>query len=137
MLKLLRNVRNVYKQWRALPPEQREQFASDVQHIQSLVRELGGARAVDFVEGDAEWTDPVLGDAPARERDRAVVVGELKEETQALLMKMAAPAGQFAVDSTPLSVRLGGRLMVAGARRVARKPESPSLDPAEIGRAHV
>jgi hypothetical protein len=125
VFKLLRNVRKVYKQWKALPPDEREQFASDIQRIRRLVRELGGSRALEFVESDAEETEagPDVGaeGSTASERDRAAVIAELKDATSALLLKMASPVGQLASGSVPRSVRLGGRVMSAGVRRFGRK----------------
>jgi hypothetical protein len=121
MFKLLRNVRKAYKQWKRLPPDQREEFASDIQRIRQLVRELGGNRALEFVESDAEpkieaeeqeWTSTA--------RDRAAVIGELKDATAVLLTKMAKPAGRLASDSVPRSVRLGGKVVSAGVRRIGR-----------------
>lgn len=125
MLKLLRNVRKAYKQWKALPAEEREQFAGDIQHIRDLVRELGGRRALQFVEGDAEEVESGVEAAAMTGHDRAAVIAELKDATAALLSRMAAPAGRLASDSLPRSVRLGGRVMSAGVRRFGRKdPET-------------
>jgi hypothetical protein len=121
MLKLLRNVRKAYKQWKALPSGEREQFSSDVQHIRGLVRELGGSRAVRFVESDAEESDAGVDEMVSSARGREAVIADLKEATTVLLAKMAAPAGRFASDSTPRSVRLGGRAVSAGVRRLDRK----------------
>jgi hypothetical protein len=121
VFRLLRNVRNVYKQWKALPPDQREQFASDIQRIRHLVTELGGSRALEFVESDLEEECDAAAEEPAlSQRDRGAVIAELKEATSALMGKMAAPAGQLAIDSVPRSVRLSGRAMSVGVRRLGR-----------------
>jgi hypothetical protein len=53
VFKLLRNVREAYRQWKALPPDEREQFASDIQRIRRLG--VGPEEVVQLVEAGDRW----------------------------------------------------------------------------------
>lgn len=120
MLRLLRNVRRAYKQWQALPDEERDQYSGEIQRIRDLVLELGGSRALRFVESDSDQEIYAEVEA-APTRARSVVIRELQEATSALLSKMAAPAARLASDSLPRSVRLSGRVVSAGVQRLGRE----------------
>jgi hypothetical protein len=101
-------------------------FGSEIHRIRALVRELGGARALRYLEGSEE--DPggevAFSSHPAR-RDRSEVIAELKEATSGLVEAMARPAGKLAVDSLPRSVRLGAKVASVGVRSLGRAREEP------------
>jgi hypothetical protein len=121
MLKLLRNVRKAYKQWQQLPPEEREQFSADVRHIRALVAELGGAKAVRFIENaGGEEVDETQLTAEPSGRPRSAVIAELQDATATLLSAMARPTAALAKGSVPTSVRLGSKAATAGFRRFGR-----------------
>jgi hypothetical protein len=90
--------------------------------ITALVRELGGARAVSYVEGATD--SPVEreeSEADIPRRDRREVMVELQEATTSLLAALASPGGALALGSVPRSLRLGGKLAGRGAMRYMRK----------------
>jgi hypothetical protein len=121
VFRLLTNVRKAYKQWKQLPPDQREEFASNIKRIRDLVGELGGNRAIEFVEGDVEpEIEAPLEEPPSSPRDRAAVIAELKDATAVLLTRMAAPGSRLASDSIPRSARLSGKVVAAGVRSIGR-----------------
>ncbi len=119
VLKLLRNVRQAYKRWRALPPHERERFKKDIQRILVLVRELGGVRAVRFV-AEASAADELDTAAAIAPRKRAQIVSELRQVTTNLLREMARPARQLASDSVPRSARVAGKLAASVVKRKRR-----------------
>jgi hypothetical protein len=118
MLKLLRNVRKAIKQWQALPSTERDQHKDRVVRIRSLVAELGGKRAVDYVDGSH---DDIGDESAVATRPRTEVIADLQIETTSLLTALAAPAAVLAKDSVPRSVRLGGKITSKGLRSVARR----------------
>jgi len=127
MLKLLRNVRKAYKQWRSLPIEDREHYSAEMRRITTLVRELGGAKAVEFVEGASESSGGLEheptgaaerespgsrteSNARPERRSRCVITAELQEATSSLVTALSSPVSDFATSSVPHSVRIGGKL---------------------------
>lgn len=121
MLTLLRNVRKALKQWRALPATDRDRYKDRVDRIRSLVAELGGQRAVDYVNGTGDSPDDGNNERPAERRQRADVLADLQSETSSLLAALATPAGRLAQDSVPRSARIGAKLAGKGLRKVARR----------------
>jgi hypothetical protein len=120
MLKLLRNVRKAIRQWRALPAEDRDQYRHHVGHIRMLVAELGGGRALSYVDGaDDAHSSPV--ETSELRRPRLEVIAELETETAALLAALSSPAAELAMNSVPTSARLGARLARKGLGRVAQR----------------
>jgi len=118
MLRLLKNVRRVYTRWRALPVEDRARYSEEMHRITSLVRELGGARAVRYVEGSAGAMghDAELDGAPGA-RPRPEIMAELQEATSSLLAALVSPTREVAMDSVPRTIRIGGKLARKGAQR--------------------
>jgi hypothetical protein len=122
VLKLLRNVRRAYKKWKSLPAKERQQFSGEMRRILYLVGELGGRRAVEYVEGsDLTLNGSNLDtDTPRPSHHRAEIVSELRHATTSLLSAMAVPAARIASDSLPTTVRVGGKIAVSGLKRAAR-----------------
>ena len=122
MLKLLRNVQRALKQWRSLPAAERDQYKDRVNRIRSLVAELGGQRALDYVNGsDDSPEDGAEEQHHVQPRQRADVVAELQAETSSLLAVLATPATGFVKGSVPRSARIGAKLAGKGLRRAARR----------------
>jgi hypothetical protein len=119
MLKLLRNVRKALKQWQALSPEERDRHKRHVDHIQSLVAELGGKQALGYVDGSHDEIDDE--EHTVTTRPRADVIADLQAETTNLLLALAVPATALARDSVPLSARLGGKVASKGFHRFAHR----------------
>jgi hypothetical protein len=118
MLKLLRNVRKAIKQWRMLPPTERDRYKDHVDRVRSLVAELGGKPAVGYVDGSH---DDIGDDGVIATRPRAEVIADLQAETSSLLTELAGPAAMVAKDSVPKSARLAGKVASKGLRRAARR----------------
>jgi hypothetical protein len=125
MFKLLRNVRKAYKQWRALPGEERQRYSAEMRRIMTLVRELGGAKAVQFVDGSADSLRSAEEESTAstEKRSRSVVMADLQKATGSLLAALASPAADLAMNSIPRSARVGGKLARRGIRRHMRGRE--------------
>lgn len=121
MLRLLRNVRRALKQWRDLPATERGEYKDHVDHIRSLVAELGGQRAVDYVNGTGDSPNDSEDERHIRTRRRADVITDLEAETSSLLTALATPAAGIAKDSVPRSVRIGAKLAGKGLRRATRR----------------
>lgn len=121
MLKLLRNVRKMFKQWHALPAAEREQYKHRVDHIRSLVAELGGQRAVDYVTGTGDAPDEGKDGRHTGPRQRAEVIADLQAETSSLLTALATPTAGLAKDSIPKSARIGVKFAGKGLHRAARR----------------
>ena len=121
MLKLLRNVQRALKQWRALPATERDQYKDRVNRVRSLVAELGGQRALDYVNGTGDSPDDSTDERHIQPRQRADVIAELKAETSSLLTALATPAAGLAKDSVPRSARIGAKLADKGLRRATRR----------------
>jgi uncharacterized protein YbaA (DUF1428 family) len=120
MLKLLRNARKALKQWRALPATERDRYKHHADDIRSLVAELGGKRAVGYVDGASDSQDDIA-DGTVTARPRADVIADLQTETTSLLTALAVPATVLAKDSIPRSARIGGKIASKGLRSVARR----------------
>ena len=120
MLRLLRNVQKALKQWRALPETERDQYKNRVDRIRSLVAELGGQRALDYVNGSGGSPDDSTDEPDVQPRQRAEVIAELQAETSSLLTALATPAMGLAKDSTPRSARIGAKLAGKGLSRAIR-----------------
>lgn len=118
MVKLLRNVRKAIKQWRMLPPTERDRYRDHVDRVRSLVAELGGKRALGYVEGSH---DDVGDEGAIATRPRAEVIADLQAETTSLLTALAGPAAMVAKDSVPKSARLAGKVAIKGFRRAAQR----------------
>jgi hypothetical protein len=121
VFKLLRNVQKALEQWRALPAAERDQYKHRVDRIRSLVAELGGQRAVDYVNGTGDSLDDSKDEHHIQTRQRADVLSDLHTETSSLLTALASPAAGLAKDSVPRSARIGAKLAGKGLRRAARR----------------
>lgn len=121
MLKLLRNVQRTLKQWRALPATERDQYKERIDRVRSLVAELGGQRALDYVNGTGGSLDDSTDEPDVQRRPRADVIAELQAETSSLLTALAAPAAGLAKNSVPRSARIGAKLAGKGASRAIRR----------------
>lgn len=121
MLKVLRNVRRVIKQWHALPPTERDRYKDHVDRIRSLVAELGDRRAVGYVDDVDAQPDDMGDESAVTARPRADVLADLQTETTSLLTALAVPATALAKDSVPRSARLGGKIASRGLRSIARR----------------
>jgi hypothetical protein len=104
MLKILRLVRRAYKQGRSLSPDERERYKDRVSAIRTLVQELGGRQALQFVEDDAGAADTFTAPASGQARVRTEMLADLQREGAALLVDMTAPASKMVHDSVPRSV---------------------------------
>jgi hypothetical protein len=120
VLKLLRNVQRALKQWRALPATERDQYKDRVDRIRSLVMELGGQRALDYVNGSGGSPEDSTDERDLPPRQRADVIAELQVETSSLLTALVTPAAGLATDSVPRSARIGAKLASKGLRRAIR-----------------
>jgi hypothetical protein len=120
VLKPLRNVQRALKQWRALPATERDQYRDRVDRVLSLVAELGGQRALDYVNGTGGSPDDSTDERSIQPRQRADVIAELQAETSSLLTALATPAAGLAKDSVPRSARIGAKLAGKGLRRAIR-----------------
>jgi hypothetical protein len=121
MLKVLRAVRAALKQWQRLPPDERERYKGQVQRIRSLVAELGGARAVGYVDGDCQAANVAADGHASASRPKTAVITDLQDETNRLLVALAPPAAALAKQSVPKSARLGGKVAAKGLRQAARR----------------
>jgi hypothetical protein len=121
MLRLLRNVRKALKHWQDLPAAERDRYKDHVGRIRSLVAQLGGERAVGYIDGASDSQGDIVDECTAASRTRAEVIADLQAETTSLLSVLAVPATAVAKDSVPRSARLGGKIASKGFRRVARR----------------
>jgi hypothetical protein len=116
---LLRAARKAYKEWKGMDAEHRDAVAAEAQRVRALAIELGGAPAARFVDDSPDTPDGAdAGAAPASNRPKEVVAGELREAVEALTRASIAPSAKVFKDSAPRSVRLGARVAKAGASRV-------------------
>jgi DNA phosphorothioation-dependent restriction protein DptG len=121
VLKLLRNVQRALKQWHALPAAERDQYKHRVDRVRSLVAELGGQQAVDYVNGAGGSPEDSKDERHIQRRQRADVIADLQAETSSLLTALAIPAAGLAKDSVPKSARIGAKLAGKGLRIAARR----------------
>lgn len=91
---LIKTARQSLRQWRSLPPEERERLRNDADRVRQLTVELGGSG-----------------------RDRAVVAAELKEAIGSLSRAVTEGAASAAVESSR-TLRYGSRAASFGLRRV-------------------
>jgi hypothetical protein len=138
MLKLLRSVRKAIKLWQSLPAEERDLHKARVNRIRSLVAELGGQRALAYVdrEDDVEHAQFDKEGTPT-DRSRTQVLTDLQNETTGLLVALAPPTTALAKESVPKSARLSGKIASKGisfaARRLSRQPRDQAADSRSAG----
>lgn len=114
VLPLILTARKAYVAWKSLPPDDPAAVSGEAQRVRALVVELGGAAAGRFIE---DGNDAAVDEAPPTRRPRDAVVAELREAVEALSRACVAPGTQVMHERTPRSVRLGARMLAAGARR--------------------
>jgi hypothetical protein len=121
MLTVLRAARTAHRQFQALPTEEQGRYAADMARIRGLLRELGGTRAVAFVENDTVPDEADGTELTSTTRDRHAVARDLQAATSALLARMSGPSRELLAGEMPRSARLSRRIAVAGISRVRNR----------------
>jgi ferric-dicitrate binding protein FerR (iron transport regulator) len=121
---LLKSARKAYKSWKSLDPEHREALSDEAERVLRLTVELGGGAAARFVEGRSDDLEEITPTDDAR-RPREEITAELQAAVLALSVACVAPGTQILNDSTPHSMRLGGKMLAIGAKRLPGRLRNP------------
>ncbi len=121
MWALIKAARKAHKQWRNLGAEDGERLREEADRVRHLVLELGGRRAATILDESSDGVEEQSDEreVPTTGRPRSEVSAELTAAIAALSRACTDPGRKVIADSTPRSLKIGGRIVKSAAKRAA------------------